>query len=116
MANTENRTEKNFNQSATSGGTFTGDWSRDQSWWRDNFRNRPYASADRRFEDYEPAYRYGYESVSRYRDKDWNDVEPDLRRGWDNYEARGDSTWDNMKDAVRDAWDNITGKDHSRHR
>ncbi|HEX2721775.1 MAG TPA: hypothetical protein VHM24_02575 [Gemmatimonadaceae bacterium] len=95
---------------STSGGTVTGDWNRDRSWWQDNYHTRPYATADRGFDDYEPAYRFGYGSASRYHGKSWNEVEPHLRSDWDRFEGRGQSTWENMKDAVRDAWDNITGK------
>ncbi len=107
MDNLQNRNQTDLGKS----GTFTGDWNRDQSWWRDNFRNRPYATADRRFEDYEPGYRYAYESATRYRGRSWNDVEPDLRTGWNKFEGRGQSTWENIKESVRDAWDNITGRD-----
>jgi len=106
--NLQNRTETDLGR--TSGATFTGDWTRDQGWWRENFRNRPYVTADRRFEDYEPGYRYGYESVNRYKGRKWNDIESELRTGWDRFEARGQSTWENIKDAVRDAWDNLTGR------
>jgi len=91
-------------------GSFSGDWNLDQQWWRENFRDRPYVSADRRFEDYEPGYRFGYESANRYRGKSWNDIEPSLRNDWDRFESRGSSTWENVKDSVRDAWDSITGK------
>lgn len=91
----------------TTGATITGDWTRDQDWWRDNFRNRPYVSADRGFDYYEPGYRYGYESATRFRGRKWNDIEPELRTGWDRFEGRGKSTWENIKDAVRDAWDKV---------
>jgi len=94
----------------TSAGTFSGDWTRDRSWWQENFRNRPYVSADRGFEDYEPGYRFGYQSVSRYRGKNFNEIEPNLRSDWNSFEGKGQSTWENMKDAVRDAWENLTGK------
>jgi hypothetical protein len=94
----------------TSTGMFTGDWTRDRSWWQDNFRNRPYVSADRGFDYYEPGYRFGYESANRYRGKTFNEIEPNLRTDWDRFENKGQSTWENMKDAVRDAWDNLTGK------
>lgn len=88
----------------------SGDWDLDQSWWRENFKDRPYVSADRSFEYYEPGYRFGYESANRYRGRQWNDVEPNLRTDWDHYEGRGNSAWENVKDAVHDAWDKITGK------
>ena len=94
----------------TTGTPLSGDWMRDREWWQNSFDTRPYASADRRFEDYEPGYRFGYESATRYRGKTWNEVEPNLRSDWDRYEGRGQSTWENVKDSVRDAWDNLTGK------
>jgi hypothetical protein len=108
--NKGNTSDIGLTGTTTDTGSFTGDWNLDQQWWRENFTNRPYVSADRRFEDYEPGYRFGYESANRYRGKSWNDAEPTLRTDWDRFEGRGSSTWESMKDAVRDAWDSITGK------
>ena len=80
------------------------------SYWRANYRRRPYASsADHEYDYYQPGYRYGYDAASRYQNRNWNDVEAELSRDWDRYEHRGSSTWEQMKDAVRDAWDRITG-------
>ena len=111
----DNLNKGNFSDIGTTGpaantGSFSGDWNLDQQWWRENFRDRPYVSADRRFEDYEPGYRFGYESANRYRGKNWDDIEPNLRTDWDRFEGRGRSTWENVKDSVRDAWDSLTGK------
>lgn len=83
------------------------DWASEETFWRDNWSTRPYASADRGFDYYQPAYRYGAESATRFGGRQWNDVENDLRTGWDRYEHRGQNTWENVKDAVRDAWDRI---------
>jgi hypothetical protein len=86
-------------------------WDDEDTYWRTNYRNRPYASAGtNEYDYYRPGYRYGYESASRYKDREWNDVESDLSRGWESYEHRGNSTWENVKGAVRDAWDRVTGK------
>src|SRR5215203_1700755 len=97
----------------TSGGTvsdsLTGDWTRDRPWWENNYSNRPYSSADRTFNDYEPGYRFGYQSANKYRGRQWNDVENNLRTDWQSYEGRGNSAWENVKDSVRDAWDRVTG-------
>jgi hypothetical protein len=91
------------------------DWTTERSWWQENFRSRPYATADRGFDFYEPAYRYGHESANRYRGRSWSDAENDLRRDWDKYEYRGAgrSTWEEIKDSVRDAWNRVTGDDDS---
>jgi hypothetical protein len=89
-------------------------WSDEDSYWRSNYRNRPYASSTESDYDYfQPGYRYGYEAADRYPDRSWADVESDLSRGWNSYEHRGSSTWEQVKDAVRDAWDRITGQRRS---
>jgi hypothetical protein len=114
--NSSNQSQHDSHTSARTSSS-SGDWSSERDWWRDNYSSRPYASADRGFDQYEPGYRYGYESASRYRGRNWNDVEPDLRSGWNNYEHRGanKSTWEEIKDSVKDAWDHVTGGDHDRH-
>jgi uncharacterized protein (TIGR02271 family) len=62
-----------------------------------------YGSAGGRYEDYEPAYRYGssLRSDQRYQGAEWDRIEPDARRDW---EARSPGTWERMKDSVRHAW------------
>jgi len=61
------------------------------------------------YEQYEPAYRYGYSLASdqQYRDRDWNAVEADARSHW---EERNQGTWENFKDAVKHAWNEARGK------
>jgi hypothetical protein len=85
-------------------------WNDEDTYWRTNYRNRPYASsAKHEYDYYQPGYRYGYEAGGRFQDRSWNDVEADLSKGWTKYEHRGNSTWEQVKDAVRDAWDRVTG-------
>jgi hypothetical protein len=83
------------------------DWGTEESYWRDGYRSRPYASADRDFDYYRPGYRYGFESANRHRGREWDEVEAELRAGWEEYEHRGDNAWSHMKDAVRDAWNRV---------
>lgn len=87
-----------------------GDWGSEERFWRENWERRPYVTADRTFEFYRPGYRYGFESATKYRGRDWNDAEVELRAGWDTYEHRGESRWEHVKDAVRDAWDRVRGR------
>ncbi|HYX81853.1 MAG TPA: hypothetical protein VE714_05625 [Gemmatimonadales bacterium] len=91
------------------GSAAAADWPAEDKYWRSNFSSRPYARSDRRYESYQPGYRYGFESANKFRGRQWNEVETDLRAGWDRFEHRGQSTWENVKDAVRDAWDRVTG-------
>jgi hypothetical protein len=85
-------------------------WDTEEAYWRDTWSTRPYATADRGFDYYRPAYQYGFESAQRHGGRAWNDVETDLRSGWDRYEHRGESTWEHIKHAVRDAWDRVTNR------
>ena len=62
-------------------------WDQEDRWWEQNFSSRPYASG-RSYEDFRPAYRYGFESGAHHMGRSWNDVESDLRTGWDKYEHR----------------------------
>jgi hypothetical protein len=87
------------------------DWTTEDEYWRTNYANRPYIGANRDYDYWQPAYRYGYDSANRYQGKRWEDVESDLRAGWDRYEHRGDTRtrWEQVKDAVRDGWDRLVG-------
>jgi hypothetical protein len=84
-------------------------WDEEDAYWRTNYRDRPYSAAGD-YEDFRPGYRFGFESASRYRGRDWDDIEPELASDWESYEHRGDSTWQQIKDAVRDAWNRVTGR------
>ena len=86
------------------------DWHTEEAYWRNNWSNRPYASSDRGFDYYRPAYRFGSEAAIRYSGRQFSDVEGDLHVGWDRYEDRGRSTWENVRDAVRDGWNRVTNR------
>jgi hypothetical protein len=80
----------------------------EDTYWRQNYASRPYATAGTKYDTLQPAYRYGWESRSRHDGKEWNDVETDLRAGWD--KARGDSKlpWNDARPATHDAWDRMS--------
>ncbi|MGH7509515.1 MAG: hypothetical protein ACREMZ_08590 [Gemmatimonadales bacterium] len=86
-------------------------WNDEDIWWRDNFSTRPYATG-RTYEEFRPAYQYGFEAGQHHMGRRWDEVEPDLRTGWEKFEGRrgAGSTWDNFKHAIRDAWNRITGQ------
>jgi hypothetical protein len=86
-------------------------WNDEDNWWRNNYSSRPYATG-RNYEDFRPAYQYGFESGQHHMGRQWNDVEADLRSGWDKVGAKSGTggTWDSVKDAVKDAWHRITGQ------
>lgn len=77
------------------------------NYWRENYSSRDYVKQDRPYEEYQPAYRYGWESRGQMGDRPFDEVEGDLERGWD--KARGSSklAWRDAKQATRDAWGHI---------
>lgn len=77
-----------------------------------NFRtlfNQRYGQQGYTYDQYEPAYRYGYTLANdaNYQGREWNDVERDARTRW---ERDNQGNWENFKDAVRDAWDSVRGR------
>ena len=80
----------------------------EEVYWRETYSSRPYVDSNYTFEDYEPAYRQGWEARTRWADRQFDEVELELGREW--HEVRGDSRldWDDAKVAARDAWDRIT--------
>jgi len=78
----------------------------EDEYWRRNYASRPYASSGT-YDEFQPAYQYGWESFSRYRGRKFDDVEPDLRRGWETGKISAKLGWDKAKGAARDAWDRV---------
>ena len=82
------------------------DWGTQDAYWRDNYGARSYTQADRHYEYYQPAFKYGHEAAFLYGGRRWDEeIEHDLERGWE--QAKGDSTctWIDVRDAVRDAYE-----------
>jgi hypothetical protein len=65
-----------------------------------------YAQSGRDFDDYGPAYRFGYDLAYNqyYDDYDWRDLEPEARRTW---EEKSNGAWEEFKDAVRHGWQEV---------
>lgn len=82
----------------------------DDTYYRNDWQKN-YASLGGTYDDYAPAYRYGYDMRrdARYQGRNWDDVESNLRSDWDaRYGSSGASTWERMKAAVRSGWDRMT--------
>jgi uncharacterized protein (TIGR02271 family) len=82
----------------------------DDTYYRKDWQTK-YASLGGTYDDYAPAYRYGYDMRrdARYQGRNWDDVESDLRSDWTTrYGSSGASTWERMKAAVRSGWDRMT--------
>ncbi|OHE84796.1 MAG: hypothetical protein A2579_12600 [Lysobacterales bacterium RIFOXYD1_FULL_69_11] len=75
--------------------------------FKTEYKNTPYYTAGREWNDYEPAYQYGYDTYGQYRGQRFEDVESDLERNWDKTRAKSSLEWNEAKQAVRDGWHHI---------
>jgi len=66
-----------------------------------------YSTRGYTYNQYMPAYHYGYDVATneRYRDRDWDEIMVDVRRDWES--RYPDNAWEDFKDAIRHAWDNV---------
>lgn len=80
----------------------------EDNYWRQNYRDRPYANLNATYDEYGPAYRFGVDAFGQYPQRSFAEAEADLSRDWDR--ARGTSSldWDRAKHATRDAWDRLS--------
>ena len=82
---------------------FDNSWDQEDAWWRENYGGRPYATG-RNYEEFRPAYQYGYDTYGQYRGQRFEDVEDSLERNWDSTRANSRLGWSEAKGAVRDGW------------
>ncbi len=76
----------------------------DSDFYRASFTGRPYFTIEDRYEDFEPAYRYGHEARTRFPDREWDEVEADMGRDWQRNRGTSRLHWERAKLAARDAW------------
>jgi hypothetical protein len=78
----------------------------EDTYWRENHAKQPYASGSR-FDDYQPAYRTGYEGYSRHgaERRSFDEVEIAMQN---DYMATGSKLpWERARDASRAAWNRV---------
>jgi hypothetical protein len=80
----------------------------EEAYWRDSYTKRPYYSKEYTFDDYGPAYSYGYDAYNRYPGKRFEDVEADLSRDWQRAKGKSRLAWENAKDATRDSFQRMS--------
>jgi hypothetical protein len=79
--------------------------------YTDHFRKEytaaPYYIGGSEWRDYEPAYKYGYDTYGQYRGRKFDDVEAELGQNWDASRANSRLAWNDARQAVRDGWHHI---------
>jgi hypothetical protein len=77
----------------------------EDQYWRRNYRSRPYVNPDASYEEYQTAYRYGWETRAQHAGRSFDEAEAELRKHWGSNKSKLE--WKNAGPAVRDAWDRI---------
>ena len=77
------------------------------TYFEKRFRDAPYYTAGTEWNDYEPAYRYGYDTFSDYRGHRFDEVAPELERKWNTVKGKSRLAWSDAKEAVRDGWHHL---------
>ncbi len=85
----------------------------EDAYWRKNYTSRPYYMEGVMYEEYQPAYRCGYELAKQHPDKSWSEASANVEANWNKAKDDSSLTWDKAKHAVKDAWDRVTGHDKS---
>lgn len=79
----------------------------EDAYWKENYRTRPYYEAAVPYDEYQPAYRYGWESRAKSGNRTFDEAESDLARNWEAAKAKSKLTWDKAKFATKDAWNRL---------
>jgi len=77
------------------------------AYWRDNHASQEWATQDTKFDDFEPAYRMGYEGRSNNPDSLWNDNEGGFEKDWDQFKGKSSLNWEKAKQATRAGWHRV---------
>lgn len=79
----------------------------EDAYWSANYDTREYVVKDRKYADYQAAYRYGWESRARLGNRPFHEAAVELERGWDGAKGGSKLLWTAAKHAVKDAWNRI---------
>lgn len=79
----------------------------EHGFWRENYLTRTYFVPGMLYEDYGPAYQYGWEAAGRNSDKTFDEAESTLSQEWHKVKGTSKLGWHDAKEAARDAWDRV---------
>jgi hypothetical protein len=81
----------------------------EHAYWRSEYSKRPYTAKGSSYEQYAPAYQYGWESYTGHSKnrQTFDALEPELRTGWERRRENQKLSWDDAKAATRDAWERL---------
>ena len=86
----------------------------EHEYWRKEYEKRSYFTMGTPYEQYGPAFQFGWESCAKHKGKTFKDVESVLAGDWDHCRGKSKLSWTHAKGATQDAWQRVEkafGKD-----
>ncbi len=79
----------------------------EETYWKGEYKNRPYYRSGSDYDTYQPYYKYGYEAASRpeFRGRKYEDIERQLETEWPGYRGTGRGEFNEFRGATRDAYE-----------
>lgn len=93
-----------------------GEWvdpTAEEAYWRDAYRDRDYVRDGAEYDEYHPAYRYGYSAYGqeKLRGRRYDDVRSNLEQSWNDNRGESSMEWESAEPAVRDAYERAYDRD-----
>jgi hypothetical protein len=79
----------------------------EDAYWRENYRATGLIDPTREYEYYQPAYRFGWESYSRYGRRSFEEIDEALQDEWEKERGPSSPDWSEARGPARDAWDRV---------
>jgi hypothetical protein len=81
---------------------------KEAAYWREQHPKQPYAK-NYSYDQFEHAYRTGYNSFFKYPGKTFDEVEDDVALGYEKEKPGSALPWDTVRPAVNSVWDRLGG-------
>ncbi|CAN5845356.1 hypothetical protein BH23PLA1_BH23PLA1_08940 [soil metagenome] len=83
-------------------------------YWREQFHQRSYVRPGARYEEYRPAFRYGWEARQQRPDKTFDEIEAELADCWEQNREDCLLAWEDAVAATREAYQGAGSADRQR--
>jgi hypothetical protein len=81
---------------------------KEAAYWREQHPKQPYA-ANSSYEQFEHAYRTGYNSFLQHRGKKFEEIEGEIALNYEKAKPGSALPWDTVRPAVNLVWERMTG-------
>ncbi len=81
----------------------------EDAYWQEHHASQSYVEPNTTYQDYQSAYRTGYEGYGTYgaSGRTYDEVEPELQQHYERHHGNSQLSWDRAKHASRAAWDRV---------